>query len=470
MGYPAVDAEHVVNRMLNEIRDIKLRRSLSLSIVDAVLWAIMFGFSENYVVPFMLLVGASTFGVSLMQGLAQLGTAVAQLAGSAMIQRGGSRRSFARLWTGVHGASWVVVFASVILTHQAWLAIMFFCIGLSASNLSNPAWLSWMNDLVPVPRRAAFWGIRNRAGGIAQFAATSLAGLFLFAAKSRGLEMTAYGILFFLAFLSRFSDIFVLKRMQDLPMARSPEALALSFPAFVRDLRASNLGGFIGFMTAMSFLTMMMAPLIQVHLLREIGLNYVQYTAVTMTGAIAVFLFMPYWGSLVDRFGNRRILIATSLFLPVVALAWVFFRSWLLLLALQLFNGFLMAGFSLAGSTYVYDAVDRVRVTKTLAYYQTLSMAAAFAGSVTGGAIVQWLADRGFTWGILGPITTVFALIALGRLAVLFFGPRRFTEVRATEPSPGLHYFFLVKPYQDAVLSFTSVWGRLQTRKDDREK
>ncbi len=435
------------------VGDPRLRRSLSFSVIDAVLWSIMFGFSENYVVPFMLLFGASVFGVSLMQGLAQLANAVAQLAGSAIIQRRGSRRSFSRLSVAVHGLSWILVFVAA-LAHHAWLAIFLFCAGIFASNLSNPSWLSWMNDLVPADRRGYFWGIRNRTGGVAQFIATSLAGLFLFMAKQRGLEVAAYGVLLLLASLSRSSDTFVLRRMYEPPMTRTTEARTMSLLLFLRDLRNTDLGGFMLYMVPMSFLTMMMAPLIQVHLLSDLGLNYVAFTAVTMTGTIATFLLMTYWGTLIDRFGNRRIIMVTSAFFPLIAAGWVVIRAWPILVLLQFLNGFLFAGFSLAGSTYIYDAVGRDRITKSLAYYQTLLMTAAFLGSLSGGAIADLLKWSGLAYGVLNNITGVFVVVAVLRLAVFLFLRNGFSEIRPTEPSPGVGYLLVIKPGQDIVRLF----------------
>jgi MFS family permease len=443
------------------VDDPRLRRSLSLSVIDAVLWSVMFGFSENYVVPFMLLCGASVFGVSLMQGLAQLANAIAQLTGSAIIQRRGSRRSFSRLSVAVHGLSWIFVFVAA-WAHHTWLAILLFCAGLFASNLSNPSWLSWMNDLVPADRRGHFWGIRNRTGGVAQFIATSLAGLFLFTAKQRGLEMAAYGILMLLAFLSRSSDAFILQRMHEPPMARSTEARAMSLIVFLRDLRDTDLGGFMLYMIPMSFLTMMMAPLIQVHLLKDLGLDYVAFTAVTMTGTIATFLLMTYWGTLIDRFGNRRIIMVTSAFFPLIAAGWVFIRAWPILVLLQFLNGFLFAGYSLAGSTYIFDAVGRDRITKSLAYYQTLLMTAAFLGSLSGGAVAGLLERFGLRYGVLNAITGVFVIVAVLRLAVFLFLRNGFSEIRSTEPSPGVGYLLVIKPGQDIVRLFSRARDRVR--------
>ena len=61
-----------MRKFLKQIKDEKIRKGLYYSVLDGVLWACMFGVSENYIAPFIVFFGASVMQVSLLQGFSQL--------------------------------------------------------------------------------------------------------------------------------------------------------------------------------------------------------------------------------------------------------------------------------------------------------------------------------------------------------------------------------------------------------------
>ena len=74
------------------MHDDRAKKALWYSLVDGVLWSVMFGFAENYIVPFVLLFGATAFHASLMQGMVQLSISAAQLLGGEVVYRLRKRR------------------------------------------------------------------------------------------------------------------------------------------------------------------------------------------------------------------------------------------------------------------------------------------------------------------------------------------------------------------------------------------
>ncbi len=106
-----------------------------------------------------------------------------------------------------------------------------------------------------------------------------------------------------------------------------------------------------------------------------------------MTSAILTLVFMPYWGPLADRYGNRRVLVATGLVIPFLALGWALFSSLWALVAIQVFSGFVWAGFNLCMSNYIYDAVRPVNLPKIYAYFNTLNTFSVFVGTLVGGSV-----------------------------------------------------------------------------------
>jgi len=427
-----------------------VRRSLTFSVFDGVLWAVMFGLAENFIVPFILLFGATVFQVSFLQGTAQLSMGIGQLTGAALIQKGGSRRRLAMLMVTFHAVTWLVIYWGTVFTGSAWFAIGAYCISLFVANFGGPGWMSWMNDLVPENRRGSYWSFRNSVAGLTQLVPIAVAGFALQQAKPHGAELATFGVLFSLAFLSRLGGVLCLGAQHEPPMKRTSEARGMSFVAFLKDLKASNFGRFVVFSVLLNFTIQMIYPIIQVYLLQELKFDYNQYTWVTMTFTIASFVFMLYWGPLSDRFGNRRILLVSALLLPFIAVGWIFVKDMWWLIGLQLITGFLVSGVNLSTTNFIFDSVKPERMAKSIAYFTALNTIFGFLGSISGGVLADVLKSFAWHWGPLGPLTTVFLVTALLRVAVLAGFAKGFQEVRDAEPSPGLRWFYIYKPWQDA--------------------
>jgi len=427
-----------------------VRRTLSFSVLDAILWSVMFGFAENFIVPFALLFGATVFEVSLLQGTANLAVGTGQLVGGSLVQRVGSRRKLAMFTTAFHACGWLLIFGGTVITGSAWVAIVLYCLFLFVANWSGPGWMSWMNELVPADQRGHYWSWRNSVAGMVQFLAIAAAGVFLYESKRLNWEVEAYGVLFGLAFVARLGGVVSLRFQHEPPMRKAGKDAQVTFLKFLAQMKASNFGRFALFSVFLTFAVQMIYPIIQVYLLKELKLDYLQYSIIMMTFTIASFVFMLYWGPLSDRFGNRRILLVSATLLPLASLAWLFVTDWKLLVLLQLVSGFLVAGVNLSTTNFIFDSIKPDQMAKSVSYFNALNTTFAFLGALAGGALADLLKLFGWQWGLLGPLTTVFLVITVFRVIVLLVFAKGFGEVRDHEPSPGLRYFYIYKPYQDA--------------------
>ena len=457
-----------MKRFLSAIPDARIRASLMASTIDGGLWALMYGFAEYFILPFAIFFGANALQTSLVQGMGQLGVAVAQLLGAALVARFGMRKRISRVAVGFHALSWLAVFAVAALTRDPWTIVLFYSLGVFVSSIASPGWLSWMNDLVPMSMRGAFWGKRNTVLGVVQFAAIAVAGLALRFAEPRGGTLLAFGILFGLAALSRASCVVFLGIQHDpaldpapggdkgeagraaavgAPGRRGPRAGGRGFLSFLRSLPRGGFGRFAIFSVLMNFSINVMGPVLPVFLLKSMGLDYFSYTAVTMVSMVLSYVAMSYWGPLTDRFGNRRILLVTAGALPLLALGWVFAKNVPAMLALQAFSGFVLAGFNLSTTNYIFDSERKDRIASTMANFNALNNGMAFAGSITGGLVATAVAALPLAFLAPQNIEIVFALSALLRLAVFIGLSRGFPEVREVESSPPVTHFYLDMPW-----------------------
>jgi MFS family permease len=117
------------------------------------------------------------------------------------------------------------------------------------------------------------------------------------------------------------------------------------------------------------------------------------------------------FGVLVDRWGPRRVQLITGLAIPLVPWAWALARSPWQLVPVDMFAGFLWAGFGLASFSFLLAMIPEDRRSRYSALYQIVVTLGLAAGSALGGIIAT-------RWGLV----SVFVVSGFGRLvAALVF-------------------------------------------------
>jgi MFS family permease len=90
-----------------------------------------------------------------------------------------------------------------------------------------------------------------------------------------------------------------------------------------------------------------------------------------MASVISTLLFMPVWGKIADKYGTVFVLRMTGSFIFTVPLLWLAVPQILnsnpgillpVILCIEVFSGFIWAGFNLATATFVFHAVTKERL------------------------------------------------------------------------------------------------------------
>ena len=376
-----------MKKFLQQVKDSRIRNSLIYSVIDGCLWAVMFGFCENYIVPFIFLFNANSFLASFIQGILFLGVFVGQLIGPFLIKLVGQRKLLSIITVRIQGISIFLVIVIAYFTRSPLLIIFLFFISTTSTNSGAPGWISWMNDLVPINSRGVYWSKRNRIIGFTQFISIIFAGLLLYIFKKMNIEFTGYSILFILGGIARFSCSFFLKKKYEPPFIKEINSSDFKFNIFFEKLFTSNFGKFALFQFLMAFSVNIMRPIVNVHMIESLNFNYLQFMSVTLLFMASTFIFVTYWGPHTDRYGNYIILVITSISLPFLSFIWIFSRNFYFILLIQIFAGFIWSGFNLCTQNFIFDAVKRENLPKVFSYYSILANFSAFFGTTLGGAM-----------------------------------------------------------------------------------
>jgi MFS family permease len=415
--------------------DPQTNRSLRHSLKDGIAFGTMTGTGETYFSAFALFLKATTPQIGLLASLPPLLASFMQLVSAWLGRLTGQRKAIILAGAGLQAASWIPILALPLLypSHAVPLMIASVVLYQCGAHLVTPQWSSMMGDIVPPRRRGRFFALRTRLVTAVTFASLLFGGFVLHHFNRQGETLAGFAILFCIAACARLISIYQLSRMHD----PGRQAAALELPlsrSWLARLRHSNVVRFSIFFALTQFSVSIASPFFTVYMLRDLEFSYLAFTVNTATAICAQFLTLAQWGRISDIFGNRRILAATGLLVPLMPILWVFSSNFWYLLLVQAVSGFAWAGFSLSASNFVYDLIVPDRRATYLAVHNVIASIGIFSGAMLGGYLgavlptqVQFFGTS-FSW--LSPLTGVFVVSTIARATVVIALIPKVREVR----------------------------------------
>ena len=402
-------------------------KSLRFSFFDGIFASGMMGFTQDYFIPFLLLIGATARHIGISSSLPNCVAALIQLKSADLTEKVGSRKKVINLF---------VFFQAIMLIPMALIAFrggsspLFFILLVtlfsSFGAFVMPPWGSLMSDLVAENKRGEYFGWRNKTLGLVMVAFSFLAGLILYFMEKRNIFYGFATILFF-AFVFRMFSLYFLTKMHEPHLEHKREDHFTLFK-FLARTKESNFAKFVLFVSMMNFSVNMASPFFAVFMIRDLHFNYLLYTTITVTATLTVYLMMSRWGRHADKVGNLRIIKFTAPMIGTLPLFWIVNQHPAFLWFAQLVSGFAWAGFNLCASNFIYDAVIPGKRTRCIAYFNVLNGLALCGGALVGGFLIEKLPPL-FGYQLL----TLFLISSLLRLLIAFFIPVKLKEVRPIE-------------------------------------
>lgn len=421
---------------MKRLDDIEVKKSLKASFKEGVFASAMTGFTQEYFIPFLLLLGGTVRHVGFLSALPNLMASLVQLKSAEIVDRFNSRKNTVTTFVFLQAMMLLPMFVVAIFKEASAalfiaLVVLFTCCGA----LANPAWGSLMSDLVPKDRRGKYFGWRNRALGFVAVGAMFIAGFLLYLMK-RADVFLGFALLFGSAFIWRMLSWHFLKRMHE-PSLHNSVNNHFTLLQFIGRLRESNFAKFVLFVSLMSFSVNIASPFFAVLMLRDLKFNYFLYTIITLSATFTIYSTIARWGRHADEVGNLKVIKMTAPLIGFIPILWIFNRNPFYLIGAQIFSGFLWAGFNLCTSNFIYDAVTPEKRTRCIAYFNSLNGIALCLGAIIGGFSLPLLPPL-FGYKIL----TLFIISSLLRVAIGLYLPYRLKEVRPVGKIKSVELFF----------------------------
>lgn len=401
------------------------KKSLTISWKEGIPNEVMVWIVDYYLTAYGLFLGAAPAQIGWLVAIPFFVSSCSQLFVERIVRWYGSRLRFLRHAATLQAAVLVpAAFLAILpIPNRIPLLIAVTLVYRVMQSLTDTVWFSLMSDYLPAKERPGYFGARARIAGSAGVASLVLGGLLLYM-----LPETYHALGFFLLFITtaaaRFISTALLSRMADIPLDHKPEH-RFSFWMFIRRHKESNFVRYVFFSAATIFSVQLAGPYFSVHLLQDMKIDYLSFMIIHFAAVLVRLISVPRWGKHADLTGNARILKLTTLLFPFIPLLWILSQHMAWLILLQMFAGFLWAGYSLCSTNYIYDAVSSEKRVRCLGYWTLICGMGNAAGAFLGGLLAERLPPLGGY-----PILMLFLVSGIVRLAVHLFFSRGFREVR----------------------------------------
>ncbi len=403
-------------------------KTLRFSTLDGVFATLTTSFTQDYITPFLLLLGGGARHVGALSALSNFVSSVVQLKSASASERLGSRKRVITLFVLfqalmlplMFGAYWLGSFGAAAFIAAVTLFTAF-------GAFAAPVWGSLMADLVEEDRRGDYFGWRGKVFGLVSIPAVFAAG-FILHWLERYTVLAGFAVIFLLAFAFRLISWHYLGRMHEptVPVAKEDRFTLLDFLA---RMKRSNFGRFVLFVSFFKFAVNVASPFFAVMMISDLKFDYLTYTLITLSMTLAANLTIRRWGAHADRVGNLKVIRLTSRIAAVVPFLWLINQHPAYLFFCQAVAGFAWAGFNLSANNFIYDAVTPGKRTRCIAYFNAISGVALCLGSLAGGLLATRIPGGFFAFGIMN----VILISGVLRLAVTFLAPFKLKEVREVE-------------------------------------
>jgi len=424
------------------------QKSRNLSIKEGIFASAKNSFGTHYLSPFAIAINASSSAVAILSSVTGLLGPISQIFSSKLIEKK-PRKKVVTKFTLLESLSWLTfvivgfLFAKNIITEiLPIMLLLFFSIYTIFYNATIPAWFSWTGDIVSEKYRGRWLSKRNLLIGFTSLILVIGAAFFLEHMKEINLSMLGFGILFFLAFTARIICWRIFKKQYE-PKLKIKPGKHFSFFEFLMRAPKTNFGRFSIFRFFFSLAITIQTSLLAVYLLRNLNLSYVSYMLVILSATFFTLIVTEIWGKIADKYGNYKVLVITTILIPIIPILWIIHDSVIyLVLVPGLIRGVGWAGFNLSSGNFIYDNVSQEKRGLAISYFNMMSGLGIFFGGLIGAFLIKFLHTSK-----LDPIMIIFIISAATSMIIVAGFMPKIKEIKnnKSERNPKAFRKFLIK-------------------------
>jgi len=392
-------------------------RAMSLSLLEAVFYAIMVGAGEGYFLADAVRLGATNVQMGLVVSLPLFVGGLGPLAAIAFATRGWRRKPLVVAGASVQAASLAMIAfgdAFAALTPGRLIALV--CLHQVCSQAGGTAWSSWFGAVVPAEVRGRYFSRRSLRVQVATMLAMLGAGvgLHFIEPESAGKVIKGAGGL---GFVFAFGVAAVSRAVSALLLAFSPEPpveletkhfrlrMLASSPSAASARRLLLVGA------ALQFAVYLSSPYFGSYMLDHLHLSYIEYTVGSLAVVVAKVASMPSWGRVIDTHNPRSVFLLAIVLVALIPLPWLWANGLAWVVVAQCLSGFAWGGHEISQLSLYLDVSRSAIRQHVFALQSFLQGTTQLLGTLAGGLLLGWFTGR--YWLLFLVSAVIRALVAL---------------------------------------------------------
>jgi MFS family permease len=378
------------------VEDIELKRSLNLLILGVCFGIVFFNVTTGApIAGFAKEIGFGDLLYGIMLAMPVLGGAI-QLFASYVLERTKKRKLIFFLGGFIQRIPWlfIPILPFFISNKNLLFSSIVFLLAITAVGgaFINVSFMSWIGDLVPIEIRGRFFSHRSMLATLFSF--ISGLGIGWFLDKVHGL--IGFAIVFIFATILGLLDICCFFWVYDPPMKKS-DFSQINFRRMIKSvIKDSRFSSFLLFAIFWNMALNISAPYFNIYMIKYLKMSYFEIALyVQIVSNVITILSVRMLGRLIDRFGNKPILIISTLVVSFLPYIWCFTtpNNWLFFVILvQIFAGTFWPGIDLTFNNlalYLSPDENRSFYIAVLNFFVGIVNALSF---IFGGYIIEYVA------------------------------------------------------------------------------
>jgi MFS family permease len=393
------------------------RRGMLMLWWDSIASSISGSFYTDFVVIYMLALGASAASIGVRTSINSAAALAAPLLGAWLVERTGRRKRWVLLGGGGVGRVMLLGMAAIPFLLEGNAAISTFvalaAVQAFAGTVSIPAANSLLGDVVPVSIRGRYLGAQMMVINLARMACVPLAGWLI---KQVG-GVTGYQVAWFVAALTGLVATGFYARIPEPESSEgrrvsgtTPAGFARGWRVFMADRRFVL---FCAINFVWTFGIQISGPFFTVHMVENLGFEVDTIAVLATVATVVNVVAYRGMGSLVDRKGPALMTGISMLLVPLMPLLWILARTPLHVAMVQSYGNLAWAGFRVAATPLILLLTPPEQRSRYVAIFNTINGLA----TVLGPLPASWIYAH---WGFTANLVISAAGRALGGVLFLW--------------------------------------------------
>ncbi|WAM34751.1 MFS transporter [Caldicellulosiruptor morganii] len=377
--------------------DKSLQRSLNFVILGITFGIVFFNVTMGSpVAGFAKAIGFGDLMYGIMLALPVLG-GVAQVFASYILEKSKKRKSIFLISGFLHRLLWVFIAILPLFLGKGSYILLFLLVGfMTISSISNSftnvSFWSWMNDLIPMHIRGRFFSRRATISTIVGMLSGLGIGKFLDSHNT----LVGFSIVFVFAAIMGMLDIGCFFFVKDLPMKNEEVQLDLK-KMFLSTLNNNFFRKFVVFFVIWNFGLNIAGPYFNMYMIKDLKMSYFDIILLTqIVSNVVTILTLPYIGRIVDKIGNRPMLLLSTGLISLLPIVWCFTNVnnyKFLVTTISIFAGLLWPITDMGNNNLILKLSDQ---SQTSMYVAVINLFNAIFGSaipiILGGYLIENIA------------------------------------------------------------------------------